>query len=71
MDADGRIDGEPLLGFVPLNWDLTPGQPDRTIRMTMRDFAQQVDAAERLLTEYFRLTKKYGAWCGRAPSAGP
>lgn len=70
MDAEGRIDGEPLLGFLPLNWDLTPGQPDRTIRMKMQDFARQVDAAERLLTEYIRLTDKYGAWCGRGPSTG-
>lgn len=71
MDAEGRIDGEPLLGFVPLNWDLTPGQPDRTIRLKMGDFAQQVDAAKRLLTEYTRMTNKYAAWWSRAPSVGP
>lgn len=70
MDAEGRIDGEPLLGFVPLNWDFTPGQPDQTIRMKMQDFARQVDAAERLMTDYTRLTDKYGAWCGWAPSTG-
>lgn len=64
LDAEGRIDGEPLLGFVPLNWDLTPGQPDQTIRMKMQDFAKQVDAAERLLFEYIRLTDKYRAWFG-------
>lgn len=71
LDAEGRIDGEPLLGFVPLNWDLTPGQPDHTIRLKMGDFAQQVDAAERLLTEYTRMTNKYAAWWSRAPSVGP
>lgn len=71
MDAEGRIEGEPLLGFVPLRWDLTLGQPDRTIRMKMQDFARQVDAAERLLGEYIRLTDRYGAFCRRAPAAGP
>lgn len=70
VDAEGRIDGEPLLGFVPLNWDLTPGQPDRSVRMKMHDFARQVDEAERLLSEFIRLTDKYGAWCGRVPSDG-
>lgn len=71
MDGEGRVIGEPLLGFVPLNWDLTPGQSDQTTRMKMQDFALQVDEAEQLLNEYFSLTGKYGAWCGWGPATGP
>jgi hypothetical protein len=71
MGGEGRVIGEPLLGFVPLNWDLTLGQSDQTTRMKMQDFALQVDEAEQLLNEYFSLTGKYGAWCGWGPATGP
>lgn len=69
MDAEGRLNGQPLLGFVPLNWNLSPDQPDPTVLMTMQAFAQQVDHAERLTADFFRLQDLHGRWFGW-PAAG-
>ncbi len=56
----GRLlDAEPLLTFVPLNWDMSPDQPDKAITMTLHEFSQQVEAAEMLFANHRRLRKKY------------
>lgn len=56
----GRLmDADPLLTFVPLNWDISPDQADSSISMTMQEFAQQVDAAQILFAEHHRLSNLY------------
>jgi len=69
-DGDTLATALPLLLFIPLQWDLSPDRPDDSISMTLDDFAKQVANAERLSSEYFRLTEKYrySARWPRSPS---
>lgn len=53
------IDAEPLLTFVALHWDMSPGRPDSSISMSLEEFASQVAAVETLFAEYWQLTEKY------------
>lgn len=60
--GDGNIaakDGRPLLAFVPLHWDMRPNRADDSIKMTLEEFAEQVEAAELVSNGYFRLMDKY------------
>ena len=54
-----QIECQPLLTFLRLNWDTSPDQPDRSITMSLKDFAQQVQAVETLFADYWRLSKKH------------
>lgn len=54
-------DATPLLVFVPLDWDMSPDREDKTIDMTLEQFAAQVEEAELLSREYLDLVEKYGA----------
>jgi len=54
-----QIDCQPLLTFLRLNWDMSPDQPDRSITMSLEDFAHQVQTVETLFADYWRLSKKY------------
>lgn len=58
-NGSSQADAEPLLQFIPLQWDLSPERPDDSITMTMDEFAKQVANVERLATDYFKLTEKY------------
>jgi hypothetical protein len=50
---------EPLLQFIPLQWDLSGDRRDDAITMTLDEFDKQVASNERLATDYFQLTEKY------------
>ena len=52
-------DGQPMLAFVPLQWDMTPGRPDDSIFMTLDEFGGQVAKMETLAHAYFRLERKH------------
>lgn len=56
------VDGQPMLAFVALHWDLTPDRPDDSIYMTLDEFGSQVAKTEALAHEYFRLERKYLAY---------
>jgi len=53
------VEGQPMLGFVPLHWDMTPDRPDSSTYMTIDDLERQVKQMEVLARDYFRLEKKY------------
>jgi hypothetical protein len=53
------VDGQPMLAFVPLHWDMTPDRPDDSIYLTLDDFGVQVAKMETLAHEYFRLERKH------------
>lgn len=52
----------PMLGFVGLDWNLTPDQPDRSVYITMEDFSAQVDDAVAVFNQFFQLTEKHLAF---------
>jgi len=57
----GRFsDATPLLVFVPLHWDMSPGREDESIAMTLDEFAAQVGEAEQLSGQFQDLATKYG-----------
>lgn len=53
-----RIPTEPLLAFVPLDFDLSPDQPDKSVYMTLEEFAEQVRHAEALFGRYWELCER-------------
>ena len=56
----GRLmDAEPLLVFIPLNWNMAPDREDLSITLTMQEFEQQVEEAEAVFNDYFKLTKRF------------
>ena len=59
QDEGTLAEAEPLLEFVPLQWDLSADRPTGAITMTLDEFAKQVANTERLAADYFRLTEKY------------
>lgn len=61
--ASGRFcDATPLLVFVPLDWDMSPDRKDRSIDLTLEQFAAQVEQAEVLSSQFFALVEKYGVY---------
>ena len=54
-----QCDAEPLLSFVPLNWNMSPGRSDNMVTMTLSQFEVQVSEVESLGSEYHALTKKH------------
>lgn len=52
-------EGRPSLVFVPLHWDMRSDHPDDSLKMTLEEFTEQVEGAERVANEYFRLIEKY------------
>ena len=57
-----RVDGRPLLLFVPLHWNTEPSRPDDSIELSIEEFAEQVRDVEALADDYHRLTKRYLAF---------
>ncbi|WP_116313797.1 hypothetical protein [Cupriavidus taiwanensis] len=58
----GRLcDATPLLVFVPLDWDMSPNREDKSIELTLEEFAAQVEEAERLSVQFLHIERKYGA----------
>ena len=58
----GRLcDATPLLVFVPLDWDMSPDRVNKSIDLTLEEFAAQVSEAELLSSQYLDLVSKYGA----------
>lgn len=53
------IDAEPLLVFVPLQWDMSPDRVDDSVSMTIEEFAAQVHDAESLFNAYWQLCQRY------------
>ncbi|MDM4765985.1 hypothetical protein [Pelomonas sp. SE-A7] len=59
----------PLLAFVPLEFDMTPDQPDKSVYLTIEEFKQQVEQAEALFAKYWDLAERHKA--SVLPSKGP
>ena len=56
----GRMmDAEPLLVFVPLDWNMEPDREDRSITLTMQEFKEQVEEAEAVFSAYSKLAKQF------------
>jgi hypothetical protein len=64
----GRLDEDPrgpefprvpMLGFVALDWDMTPNQPDRCVYLSLESFQRQVSDAVMVFNSYFELSEKY------------
>lgn len=53
------IDAEPLLVFVPLQWDMSPDHFDDSVSLTIEEFAAQVHDAESLFNAYWQLCQRY------------
>jgi hypothetical protein len=53
------IDAQPLLVFVPLDWNMEPDREDRSIALTMQEFNGQVDEAETVFADYSKLVKRF------------
>lgn len=60
-NQEGVCDATLLLVFVPLDWDMSPNRVDKSIDLTLDDFAAQVEEAELLSSQYLDLVSKYGA----------
>ncbi|AOY96113.1 hypothetical protein BKK79_31245 [Cupriavidus sp. USMAA2-4] len=58
----GRLsDATPLLVFVPLDWDMSPNREDKSIELTLDEFAAQVEEAEQLSVHFLNIERRYGA----------
>ena len=53
------IDAEPLLVFVPLDWNMEPDKADRSMDLTMQEFKEQVEEAEAVFSDYSKLAKRF------------
>lgn len=56
------VNGDPVLAFVPLHWDMDPQSPDRSIEMHLAEFADQVKDVETLFSDYWQLEERYRAF---------
>lgn len=71
LTPDGRRDlSKPILAFVPLDFDMTPDQPDKSEYMTIEDFAEQVFMVENLFGRYWQLCEKHIGHALPAPNEG-
>lgn len=58
----GRLlDAEPLLVFVPLDWNMEPDREDLSIVLPMEEFKEQVEEAESVFADYSKLAKRFQA----------
>ncbi len=56
----GELIGEnPYVFFLELNWDMSPDQPDRSIRLTLIEFDQQIKEVNQLAGEFINLHHRY------------
>ena len=53
------LDAEPLLVFVPLDWNMEADREDLSLAMTMQEFAAQVKEAESVFFDYSELAKRF------------
>jgi hypothetical protein len=53
------LDAEPLLVFVPLDWNMQSDREDSSIEMTIQEFASQVEEAESVFSDYSKLAKRF------------
>lgn len=60
----------PLLTFVPLHWDMRPDRTDDSLKMTLEEFAGQVQGAEQVANEYFTLMEE-NRQHAKMPRGGP
>lgn len=58
-EGGSKANSEPLLVFIPLDWNMAPDREDRSIDLTMREFKEQVEEAEAVFNDYFKLTKRF------------
>lgn len=60
LTEDGRRNlEEPILAFVPLDFDMTPDQPDKSVYMTIAEFSAHVELAEALFSRYWKLCERH------------
>ena len=66
---NGIKDGEePYVIFLALTWNMDPDQPDNSVRMTLKEFDQQIDEVNTVAYEFNKLCKRhekhvaYAAW---------
>jgi len=61
-------DGTMILTFHPLHWDMSANRADDTETIELDKFIDQVNDAEDVIKEYFRLTDKYQRYAKAAPT---
>jgi hypothetical protein len=54
-----KLNGQPMLLFVPLHWHMEPDRPDDSMELSIEAFGEQVRDVEALADEYWILTKRY------------
>jgi hypothetical protein len=60
LTEDGCINlAEPILAFVPLDFDMTPDQPDKSVYLTIAELSEHVELAEALFSRYWKLCEKH------------
>lgn len=52
-------DEEPYVFFLALNWDMTPGQPDKTIKLTLNEFDRQIEEVSKLAGDFMKLRDRH------------
>ena len=58
-DGGSMKDAEPLLVFVPLDWNMDPDKEDSSIALTMQELKEQVEEAEAVFSDYSKLAKRF------------
>ncbi|NOV23399.1 hypothetical protein E5S69_07575 [Cupriavidus necator] len=57
----GRLcDATPQLVFVLLDGDMSPNREDKSIELTLDEFAAQVEEAKQLWGQFWDIVTKYG-----------
>ncbi len=58
-EGGNMLDAEPLLAFVPLDWNMDADREDNSINLTIQDFKEQVEEVESIFDDYFKLAKRF------------
>ena len=52
-------DEEPYVFFLALNWDMSADQPDRSIKLTLKEFDLQIDEVSKLGGDFMKLKDRH------------
>lgn len=65
-------DEEPYVFFLKLNWDKSPGQPDKSVRLTFNEFDRQIEEVNKLASDFMKVRDRHAkhAISAALPSSG-
>ena len=52
-------DEKPYVFFLVLNWDMSPSQPDKTIKLTFNEFDRQIKEVSELAGHFMKLRNRH------------